>query len=538
MLKKINNTFLRLIDHELQTAKVLFAFLSVGFAVLTVSVENIPAKGAISYQMLVGFDAFMAFVICILLFFFKPAQQRFQLCAYVFMYALNTVNLYLLWATSFDVKTGYQFVIAYTIMGWFFRSKNSWLVFTVVSNILLLVVSAIADHPAGGSLDIYTIYIIASFAQLVLIHFRFTVEEKLTESERKYRLLAENSFDLICIHDVKGRLEFVSPSSKRLLGYSPEELIGGWPWHLVHPDDAKLIKAIRLGDPMHPFLSQPIQFRLMNKKGEYVWLETIFTLLDSADGETNVALSQSRDIRRSKKFQQELIERTHELERSNADLETFAFVSSHDMQEPLRMISNYMQLLKKKYSGTIDAEAEEYIDFANKGASNLQQLLRDLLSYSRITRAEIRKGPVNTNTLVNEILKNIELQLKEKNAKVFSETLPQVTADKNLLMLVIQNLILNGVKYNKNENPQVSVRHFDSPNEHIFCIEDNGIGISKEHQQRIFEPFHRLHTKAEFPGTGLGLSICKKVLERMGGEVWVESETGKGSKFFFSLPKH
>jgi light-regulated signal transduction histidine kinase (bacteriophytochrome) len=259
-------------------------------------------------------------------------------------------------------------------------------------------------------------------------------------------------------------------------------------------------------------------------------------MMKDSNGTSGVVLSQTRNISRSKKYQLELEERTSELERSNADLETFAFVSSHDMQEPLRMIANYTQLLKKRYAGKLDKDAEEYIDFANKGAIHLQQLIRDLLAYSRINRTEIKKEVVSMNGLLVELLKTIQLEIEEKKAKVVYTNLNRLLADRNQLMLLMQNLVLNGIKYNQTENPEVMISSEVKGKEVVFCVADNGIGIDFKHQQRIFEPFHRLHTKAEYPGTGLGLSICKKIIERMGGKLWVESEMGKGSKFFFSLP--
>lgn len=536
MLKRFNQIFAKLIDHELRTAQLLFAFLTVGFVSFTVFGDNLEVKGPIPHQWLNGLDALVAGLIFFGLLFFKPVQTRYQLCAYIFMYTMNTVNIYLLYGTSFHIQYAYQFIVAYTISGWFFREKRSWLVHTVFINILLVLVVLIPDHIGEISFDFYATYIVASFAQAVLIHFRFSIEDKLRESEKMYRLLAENSFDLICIHNADGSLAFASPSVKRLLGFKPEEMEGKKPYDFVHPDDKELIRALNLRDPNNATLQHPSQYRLRHKDGNYVWVETIFISLEETDGEHNTVLSQSRDIRRSKAIQFQLQERSKELERSNADLETFAFVSSHDMQEPLRMISNYMQLLKKRYEGQLDEQAQEYIEFANKGASNLQQLLRDLLSYSRITRTEIKSELVDLNSVLKDVLKNIEVPLNEKRAKVVCPAmLPSIYTDRNLIMLVLQNLVLNGIKYNRDEQPCITISASLTENEVKITITDNGIGIKPEHQQRIFEPFHRLHTKAEFSGTGLGLSICKKIVERQGGNIQLESEEGKGSVFSISL---
>lgn len=536
MLKRLNNFFTELATQELRTAQLLFLFMGLGFTLFTFWGDNLPVKGPISHQALNAFDAIVAFLVLIGLLFFKPVQQQYKHAAYVFMYVMNIINVYLLYGTSFHIQYAYQFIIAYTISGWFFRERKTWLTHTIVINVLLVVVIAVSARSAKATFDFYATYMIAQLAQAILIHFRFSVEDKLIESQKQYRLVAENSFDLICIHDARAKLEFVSPSIKRLLGYEHDELIGRYPIELMHPEDAPIIKGLDFRPGPSPKIFRPIQFRLRSKTGEYIWFETIFTMMEGTDGVSNVVLSQSRDIRRSKRYQQQLEERTRELERSNADLETFAFVSSHDMQEPLRMISNYMQLLKKRYGDKLDEQANEYMDFANRGAVTLQQLIRDLLAYSRITRTEIKQDTIDGNQLFKEVLRNIEMEVKEKNAIVTGTNLASVLSDRNLLLLVFQNLILNGIKYNKAAVPEIKVSSEVNEKEVVFCFTDNGIGIKPEHQQRIFEPFHRLHTKYEYPGTGLGLSICKKIIERLGGRLWLHSEPGVGSSFYFSLP--
>lgn len=536
LFKRINKLIDVLMDHELRTAQLLFLIISLGFGLFAIFGDNLPIKGPVSHVTLNVIDGLVALIIFIGLIFSPLFQRNYQLCAYVFMYLMNTINIYLLYGTSFHFQYAYQFIVAYAISGWFFRSRKAYYIHTIVINVLLLVTILVSEKGSTNTFDFYATYVVASFAQVILIHFRFSVEDKMKESELKYRLLAENSYDLIVVHNSDGKMTFVSPSVKRLLGYDPDELIGRRPYEIVHSDDKHIIRNLNLKETNHPSVQHPVQYRLQHKDGSYIWIETIFVPLENHDGQNDVVLSQTRDIRRSKNYQLQLEERTKELERSNADLETFAFVSSHDMQEPLRMISNYMQLLKRKYSDKLDEEAREYIEFANKGAITLSQLIRDLLSYSRITRAEIKRSEVDMNKLVNEVLSNIQLQLQERNAEVKADKLCSIQTDRNMLMLVIQNLILNGVKYNTSEKPFVSVTCRKDDGQHIFCIRDNGIGIAKEHQSRIFEPFHRLHTKNEYPGTGLGLSICKKIVERLDGKLWLESEPGKGSAFYFSLP--
>lgn len=513
----------------------MFATVALGFAAFAIWGDNDPIKGPIPHKAFNWFDSFIALVLYALLLFnsFKKYYVHF---GYALIYLLNLGNIYLLYGTSFNEQYAYQFIVVYAISGWFFRHESLYYLHTAIINVALIITSLLSEHGTQSSFDFYGTYIIAALAQSVLIRYRFGVEDKMRESEARYRLLAENSRDLICIHNTDGTIAYASPSYFRLLGYSPEETIGAQPYRVVHPNDKPIIRLINITEPDHPSMQYPIQYRIKDKKGNYVWMETILkTFYDKETGAEKV-LSQSRDIRRSKGYQEELEQRSKELERSNADLETFAFVSSHDMKEPLRMISNYMQLLKKRYGGKLDKEADEYIEFANRGAVTLQQLIHDLLSYSRLTRAEIKKSNVSVAKVVNEAMNNMEISLREKNATVKYEGDCTVTTDVSLLVLVIQNLIENGIKYNRSGNPLVQITDTKRDNEIVICVKDNGMGMAPEHQQRIFEPFHRLHTKAEIPGTGLGLSICKRIVDRLGGRIWVESSLGNGSSFYISFP--
>lgn len=535
MLVRLYTQLTDFVVDEIKTARYLFLITALGFFAFTIFGDNDVLRGGIQHEWINAFDAFFAFLIFFLLSVSKRAKKYYQEFGYALIYILNLGNVYLLYGTSFAEQYAYQFIVVYSISSWFFRNEKYYIYHTLVINAALVVTIALADHDTASSFDFYGTYVVASIAQLVLIRYRFGIEDKLAESEKKYRLLAENSFDLICIHNQSGSLDFISPSIKRILGYEPEELLGHKPYEVVHPDDKETMRNLVLDQPNHPSIQHPVQYRLRHKDGSYVWLETIFVPLEEEDSKRAI-LSQSRDIRRSKTYQQMLEERTKELERSNADLETFAFVSSHDIQEPLRMISNYMQLLKRRYAGKLDADADEYIEYANKGAINLSVLIRDLLAYSRITRAEIVKSEIDTNGLMKDVVSNLGVQLSEKNATVTYQNLSSISCDRNLMLLVFQNLVSNGIKYNQSGNPEVVVESQSSGNEILFSIKDNGIGIAQNHRERIFEPFHRLHTKTEYPGTGLGLSICKKILERHNGSIWLESELGKGTTFYFTLP--
>ncbi len=227
-----------------------------------------------------------------------------------------------------------------------------------------------------------------------------------------------------------------------------------------------------------------------------------------------------------------------ELKRSNEELEYLAYLASHDLQEPLRMISSYAQLLEKRYSEKLDKDAKEFIGFMVGGVNNMKTLINDLLEYSRVGVKEKSIEEFDCNEVINTVLKTITNRISETNSKVTHGSLPKVEGDKQQFIQLFQNLILNSIKYKSENPPCIHISSTSRGNEWLFSVKDNGIGIAKEHQERIFKMFQRLHTKSEYDGTGIGLAICKKIVERHDGKIWVESEEGKGSTFYFTIPQH
>ena len=231
-----------------------------------------------------------------------------------------------------------------------------------------------------------------------------------------------------------------------------------------------------------------------------------------------------------------LTKQSDELKRSNADLEQFAYVASHDLQEPLRMVSGFTGLLKRRYSGKLDADADEYIDFAVGGANRMQSLINDLLSFSRVGREELAAKPVNTQIALDQALANLQSAIEDRSALVSSSQLPTVWADHGMLVRLFQNLISNALKFCKAARPIVRIQAEARGGDWVFSVADNGIGIEPQYRDRIFLIFQRLHKQSEYPGTGIGLAVCKRIVERNGGRIWLESEPGKGTTFFFTLP--
>jgi PAS domain S-box-containing protein len=235
-------------------------------------------------------------------------------------------------------------------------------------------------------------------------------------------------------------------------------------------------------------------------------------------------------------LEEKVEKRTEELLKSNKELEQFAYVSSHDLQEPIRMVTSFTQLLERHYKGQLDADADEYINFIVEGAHRMKYLIDDLLAFSRLNTQAREFENVKFETVLNNVLSNLSVSIKENNASINHDPLPTVMADESQMMQVFQNLIVNAIKFHGPNQPEINISAQKVKNEWIFAISDNGIGIDPEYQKQIFEVFKRLHTRKEYPGSGIGLSISQKIINRQGGRIWVESELGEGSTFYFTIP--
>ena len=231
-----------------------------------------------------------------------------------------------------------------------------------------------------------------------------------------------------------------------------------------------------------------------------------------------------------------LRKQAEELERSNRELEQFAYVASHDLQEPLRMVSSYVQLLARRYEGQLDKDADEFIEFAVDGAHRMQTLINDILTYSRVTTQAQPLDKVSCRERLEEAKRSLTASIEESLAEVTSDPLPEVMADGSQLAQVFQNLIGNAIKFRGDEAPRVHVGAERSDGVWMISVSDNGIGMDPQYAERIFGVFQRLHTRRDYPGTGIGLALCKKIVERHGGKIWVESKKSGGSTFYFTMP--
>ena len=248
------------------------------------------------------------------------------------------------------------------------------------------------------------------------------------------------------------------------------------------------------------------------------------------------ALREKRERVLRHQVEEDLARKVDELARSNADLEQFAYVASHDLQEPLRMVTAYTQLLGERYRGKLDENADKFIGYATEGAQRMQVLIQDLLAFSRVGRNGPASKSVDCNAVLQEVVQTLASAVQESGATVSYAELPAVWADRTQMAQLFQNLIGNAIKFRGEKPPVVAVQAEKAGQQWRFSVSDNGIGIAPEHAENIFVVFQRLHARTEYPGNGIGLAICKKIVEQCGGKIWMESQPGRGSTFKFTLP--
>ena len=356
-------------------------------------------------------------------------------------------------------------------------------------------------------------------------------------AEEKFRLVVEASPSGMIMTDASGNIVLVNSETERLLGYSREELIGK-PIEMLVPSGLR-DNHVALRDAFHKKPeARPIglrrDLRIVRKDGTELPVEIGLNPIDTPDG--TIVLSAIIDISERNKVLQRLAEQREELQRSNADLEQFANVASHDLQEPLRMVATYTQLLAERYAGKLDERADKYIGYAVDGAKRMQQLVKELLAYSRVSSQARPPALIETKAVVQDVLGGLKLAIEESHAEIVCDELPAVRADQAQLGHLFQNLIGNALKFRTERPPLIHIGAEKSNGHCVFRVEDNGIGIDQQYGDRVFQIFQRLHERGRYAGNGIGLAIAKKIVERHGGRIWFESEPEKGTTFYFTLP--
>jgi PAS domain S-box-containing protein len=366
--------------------------------------------------------------------------------------------------------------------------------------------------------------------------FSHDLSEKV-ESEAKYRALLEAAPGAMVVVNPEGEVVLLNVQAERQFGYERDELVGREVTTIMEGFAELLIaEALRPGkEPRPPQDGAGFELIGRRKDGTAFPIEVTLSPLASAEGV--LVTAGIRDITATRtKAEALLLRKVEELKRSNEELAQFAYIASHDLQEPLRMVASYTQLLSRRYKGKLDPDADEFIAFAVDGANRMQRLIQDLLAYSRVGTKGKDLVDTSSEAALQQALTNLRSAIEQGGAVVTHDPLPTVLADESQLIQLFQNLVGNAVKYQGSEVPRVHVSAARNGGDTwVFSVKDNGLGIDSRYFERIFGMFQRLHKRDEFSGTGIGLAICKKIAERHGGRISVESQPGQGSTFRFAL---
>ena len=396
--------------------------------------------------------------------------------------------------------------------------------------------------------DVYAFKVGEPESREVAILFNDITKFKQTENELELlnnynRSLIEANLDPLVTIGPDGKITDLNRSTEDITGYKKEDIIGtDFSDYFTEPENAR--KGYKQVFEEGSVQDYPLDIK--HKNGITTPVLYNASVYKDKSGEVIGVFAAARDItqmkiaeNKLKEYQDTLEEkvkiRTKELAKSNADLKQFAYITSHDLREPLRMITGFLQLLEKRYKDQLDQDANDFIDFAVNGAKRLDNMTNDLLSYSKITRQKRELTEINFEEVLEEALMNLKLQIEENNAVITHDPLPIIMGDEELKVQLFQNLIGNAIKYRSQKTPKIHVSAIKERDRYLFSIKDNGIGMSPEHSQRIFTIFQRLHTHEEYEGTGIGLAIAQKIVEQQGGKIWVESELNKGSTFYFTI---
>lgn len=431
-----------------------------------------------------------------------------------------------------------------------YLSRSARSVWIVASGSSLLALAGVCCGPntgQNGKLAVSALFAIWAPA--------YPCARALTERAERERLagIVSWSGDAILSRTLDGTVTSWNRGAETLYGYRQEEIVGRSHALLV-PHDRKdelqvALERLKNGEAVIQYETERVR-----KSGERVEVSITVSPIHNTEGKLVGAATIARDVTKrnriaamqrkmSEQLEQRVQRRTAQLaranealERSNLDLQQFAYIASHDLQTPLRAIAGFAQFLQADYTERLDATAQDYLERIVRGAARLQELIEDLLQFSRVESNSAPLEPVDLNQVFDEAVEALQMQIETSSAKVSRTELPPVQGDAQQLIHLFQNLIENAIKYRRAEPPEVRVSAERDDAGWVISVNDNGIGIAPQYRERVFEIFRRLHSAQAYPGTGIGLSLCRRIVNRFGGRIWVDSEEGKGSSFRFTIP--
>ncbi len=451
-------------------------------------------------------------------------------------------HLRLLWMCGLWLLTAHYFYLFYRNASDINWVVGSFITVTAVSLGLMSRASLFAYSIFAAALAITLAIVIPALRESVFVlglmtvllqanvglNSRLGVLRDLAASNEHFQLLFDSTFEGVLIHE-GGRIVQVNASLIRLLQSPRDDLVGSEVLTLIHPDDRAAARDLLQGT------SEPLELRCARTDGSSVDVEV--RAKPFAHSEPAQQLITISDVSERKQRAEELRQTNEALARSNVDLQRFASVASHDLQTPLRSIASFVELLQSTYGTTLDAQANDWLSRTSHSVDHLRTLIRDLLEYSRVDveartfeRVAMREAFAAASSL-------LDASVQEAKATITTSELPYVDGDRSQLVQLLMNLLGNAIKYRGSDAPRVHLEAREREHDWLFEVRDNGIGIASKYQEQVFDIFKRLHSQKEYPGTGIGLAICRRVVDRHGGKIWVESKPGEGSSFFFTIAK-
>jgi PAS domain S-box-containing protein len=364
-----------------------------------------------------------------------------------------------------------------------------------------------------------------------------TEQRRASELQNHLAAIVESSDDAIISKDLDGIIRSWNRAAERIFGYTAEEIVGRHISILAAPDRVdeipNIIDRLRRGERVEHY-----ETKRRTKDGRILTVSLTVSPIRDASGEIIGASKVARDITERKRQEHALRDANAALTRSNEDLQQFAYSASHDLQEPLRMVSIYSELLQEKFGGKLGTKGDEYIGYTIQGAIRMEQLLADLRAYTKasMTGQEATED-IDAREILDKALVNLEAAINQSGASITTTDLPRLRMHEFQLEQIFQNLIGNAIRYRSSAPPRIRVTAAQQDAEWLFSVQDNGIGIDPQYKEQIFGIFKRLHSNSDYPGTGMGLAICERIVQRTGGRIWVESEAGRGSTFYFTIPR-